>query len=267
MIKKMEPRSFYTRPFRKPVISNIDRKGWEALGIGLGITLMVLVIRFLSFVFHYIIILLHELGHTIFGWLFGYPSIPAFDFTYGGGITIHQQQNPVILVIIFGGLICLFYIFRKNIRTLTILVILTGLYLLLAFSSLHELLILFMGHGTELFFGGLFLFRALSGSAVIVPAERPLYAFLAFFVFIKDFKFAYNLIHSPTHREIYRAAKGGGDWMDFSRIAREFLHADLTTVSGFFLGLCVLTPVLAYLFFRYQDQITAAFKSCLDPEP
>lgn len=263
----MERKSFYTGSCQTHPVNSIDRKGWESLGIGLGITAVVLIFPFLSFIFHYIIILVHELGHAVFGWLFGYPSIPAFDFTYGGGITIHQQQKPIILIVIICGLCYLFYIFRRNRRSLAILGTLTAIYLILAFTSFHELLILFMGHGTELFFGGLFLFRALSGSAVIVPAERPLYAFLAFFVFIKDFKFACNLIHSPTHREMYRAAKGGGHWMDFSRIAREFLHVDLTTVSGFFLILCILTPALSYLFFRYNRAIKSGFRNCLDPEP
>lgn len=238
----MDRKSFYTDPFRENSTSTIDRKGWESLALGLVITAVVLAVPFLSFIFHYIIILVHELGHAIFGWILGYPSIPAFDFTYGGGITMHQHQKPVILVAVFGLIIYLFYIFRKNKLSLAILGVTTITYLLLLVTSLHELLILFMGHGTELFFAGLFLYRALSGRAIIVPAERPLYAFLAFFIFIKDFKFAYNLINSSAHREMYRAAKGGGDWMDFSRIAREFLRTDLTTVAWIFLFLCLLTP-------------------------
>jgi hypothetical protein len=32
------------------------------------------------------------------GWLFGYPSIPAFDFTYGGGVTSHNETQSVFIV-------------------------------------------------------------------------------------------------------------------------------------------------------------------------
>ena len=84
-------------------------------------------------------------------------------------------------------------------------------------------------------FAGLFLYRAISGSGIIVGLERPLYAFVGVFIEVLDLRFAYLLLTSHAYRVDYEAAKGGGHWMDFSRIAEEFLHVDLTVVAGFFL--------------------------------
>jgi hypothetical protein len=206
------------------------------------------------------LILVHELGHALFGWLFGYPSIPAFDFMYGGGLTSHQDRKMIIVIIVYLILAGLFVLFRKNHLTLITLTILVMLYTLFVFTPGHQLMILFMGHGSELVFGGLFLYRALSGSAILVPAERPLYAFLGFFVLFMDLRFAHRLMTSPQFRAEYGAAKGGGHWMDFSRIANEILNVDLTAVATFFFLMCLIVPIAAYLFFRYREYIFSFFK-------
>lgn len=245
----------------------LDPPAWQSLGIGLAVTLVVLVIPFLSYIFHYMITLVHELGHTVFGWLFGYPSIPAFDFVYGGGITMHRNQSSLIIVLIYILLAGLFYVFRKNHLTLLLLVAGVAGYTLAVFTSFHHLIILFMGHGTELIFAGIFFYRALSGSSIIVAVERPLYAFLAFFILFKDFRFAYQLYSSPAHRQMYAAAKGGGHWMDFSRIAREFLGVQLESVAGMFFMICLLVIPATYLFFRYKKQIFHLFSRILTLHP
>lgn len=233
-----------------------DREGWLSLGAGILITIIILFFPFLTFIFSYLKILVHEFGHAIFGWLFGYPTIPAFDFVYGGGgIAMHQDRRMVLLIVVYLGFCWLFYRYRRNRSTLVVLGITVLLYTLFAFTSLHNILIIFMGHGSELVFAGIFLYRAISGRGIIVAVERPLYAFVGFFIEFLDLRFAYRLITSHSYRVDYEAAKGGGHWMDFSRIAEEFLHVDLTAVASFFLVCCLFVPFLAFLFFRYQAYI------------
>ena len=65
----------------------------------------------------------------------------------------------------------------------------------------------------------------------------------------------------------YEAAKGGGHWMDFSRIAEEYLKVKLSTVAVFFLFLCLITPLLTYFFFRYKNKLFHFFSRVLTTEP
>ncbi len=103
----------------------------------------------------------------------------------------------------------------------------------------------------ELLIAGVFLYRAWSGSQIIRGAERPLYAFLGLYLVLADARFAFRLIASREHREEYGEAKGGGHWMDFSRIADEFLNGRLEVVATFFLLAFALTPLAAFLVHRY----------------
>jgi hypothetical protein len=59
---------------------------------------------------------------------------------------------------------------------------------------------------------------------------------------------------SHQRRQDYAAEKGGGHWMDFSRIADEHLHTSLQSVAALFLLACVLTPVVAFLVYRFKPR-------------
>jgi hypothetical protein len=248
-------------------VQQIKKEAWKSLGIGLVITAGILSFPFLSFVFRYLITLVHEIGHAIFGWFFGYPSVPAFDFTYGGGITMHQDRRIFIVIIVYLLFAALFYLYRKNHLTIFVLVTIAALYTVSAFTSIHSIIILFMGHGTELIFAAIFFYRALSGSSIIINAERPLYAFLGFFILFIDIRFAHRLMTSASYRAEYGAAKGGGHWMDFSRIAQEYLNIKLSTAASFFLLLCLITPLITFLFFRYKKYLFPFFYRLIQPEP
>lgn len=211
--------------------------------------------------------LVHEMGHAIFGWLFGYPSFPAFDILWGGGVTLHTERNPVLLAVVFAGFLALFYVYRANRATLAVLAALIAIYTLMAFTSIHSILILFMGHGTELLIAGIFLYRGLSGRAVVHAAERPLYAIIGFFLIFSDLAFAYRLISSASFREEYECAKGGCIDMDFVRIAADHLHVKVTAVAGFFLVSCLVVLLLAFLAFRYDRYLRAALAHLLTRKP
>jgi hypothetical protein len=225
----------------------LDAAGWRALGVGFALAVCTQIFSFLEMLVGYFVVLVHEMGHAIAGWLFGYPSLPAFDFTYGGGVTSHACEQS--LFIVFGVLAAvgaLAWIFRGNRLTLSLLVSFAALYALLAFTPAHEGFIVAFGHGAELVFAFVFLQRAFTGNACALPAERPLYAWLGFHVVLHNVVFAWGLATSALARQQYGDAKGGGHWMDFSRLAREHLGVSLEVVAVGFLALSIATPVLAF---------------------
>ena len=232
---------------------DIDNESWKSIGIGFFLSILLLISNKLSFIFSYFITLVHELGHATVGWIFGYPSIPAFDFLFGGGITIQQERWNSILILIYLLIGFLFYLVRKNSFAISFLIITTIIYSISAFSSIHNIIFIYMGHGFELIFAGIFLYRAISGYACRYSIERPLYASIGFFTLFYDIRFAWRLIFSPFHRSIYKEGKGGILDHDFVRLAGEYFHVNLSVISIFFLLCCVLTPVVTFLAYRYRN--------------
>lgn len=229
----------------EPVGRGVEGAGWVAFGSGMGLALLTEAVPFLRVLVGYFVVLVHELGHALAGWLFGVPSIPAFDFSYGGGVTLHQKQVPAIVVGVYVLLLACAWVFRRNPLSLGGVVATIAGYSALVFTAGHEVVMIAMGHGAELFFAGLFLHRALSGRACHHAAERVLYAWVGFHVVFHGLRFAYGLVTSSFQREMYAAAKGGGHWMDFSRLADEFFGVPLEAVAGVFFVLCLLPPGFA----------------------
>jgi hypothetical protein len=232
--------------------TGITREGWVAAGLGAGIALGVMSMPFAAFALGYIKVLTHEMGHALAGWLYGYPSIPAFDFVYGGGVTSHGARWVWVALAVQAGLLWLAWLFFRNRVSFVVLVGLNVFYALTAWTGAHDPVILAMGHGTELVIAGLFLHRAFSGRACHHAAERVTYAFVGWFVTFENLGFARGLVTSAYQREIYENAKGGGHWMDFSRLAEQHLHVPLEAVAVGFFVMCLAPPVLAFLGNHYH---------------
>ena len=197
----------------------------KILGVGLAIAIIAFAIPLLRFVFFPIDILLHELGHTIVGWLMGYPSIPSFDFVYGGGLTRHAGFQAILALAVAGGFAYLAYTFRGNSRTLAIVVACFLVWLFFVSSEWRrEIAFGAAGHIGECVFAGIFFYMALAGIGWRIPElERPLGAFIAFFIEFNMLSFCINLMHDQDFLEVYREGKGGMLMHDV-----DALSADLT---------------------------------------
>lgn len=235
----------------------ISREGWTALGAGGALAALTLALPFPSYVLSYFTVLVHEMGHALTGWIYGYPSLPAFDFVYGGGVTSHIDRALLLAAGAQTALLWLAWIFRRNAPSLVMTLGVAALYGLTAWTPLHEPVITAMGHGTELIIAGVFLHRALSGRACHHGAERVAYGFLGCFVTLDNLRFAHRLVTSSFHREMYEQAKGGGHWMDFSVLAEQHLRVPLERVAETFFCLCLLAPALAILGNHYREATAA----------
>jgi len=232
----------------------LTSKELQVIAAGLGLAMLVLSAEQVTFLLSPLITLVHELGHAVTAWLFGYPAIPAFDFRYGGGVTLHGDRVGFLLLLLYAGLGGLAYYCRHQRPLLVGLGMLTGLYTLAAFSPIHEMLFVAMGHGFELIFAVIFLYRALSGWGCRYAIERPLYAMLGFFIVFFNLRFAWMLQFSAVFRELYLMGKGGIDH-DLVRLARDFFHTDLVTVVGIYGFFVILTPAIPFLLYRYGPRI------------
>ncbi|MGP1383939.1 MAG: hypothetical protein ACTS2F_10300 [Thainema sp.] len=238
-------------------VKQLDKEGQRAIAAGLGLGLLVTLLGQVKFLLHPLITTVHELGHAATNWLFGYFAIPAFDFIYGGGVTMSSAQKSVIIVtLMYLGLAYLFYRYWRNILTARLLLGLTLVYLLCAYTPIHQALIVGMGHGFELLFAIVFLYQSLSGLGCRTSIERPLYGMLGFYIVLYDIGFAWRLLTDSDMRAVYNLGKGGID-NDFVRLARDYLGSNLSAIAvAFLLGSLMVLP-LAYTIFRYEHWIAA----------
>lgn len=231
----------------EPLGPPIEPAGWRALAIGAGLAAASFALPFVGVLVGMFVVLAHEMGHAVAGWLFAKPSIPAFDFVYGGGVTAHLDRSLPLLLAIYGGFAFLAWVFRHNRTSLALAAGLAGFHALLVVTGGDRAFITAMGHGGELLIAALFLHRAISGRGCKLEAERPLYAWIAFHIVLHDVRFAWGLMTSDLARELYGEAKGGGHWMDFDVLARQVLHVPLEAVAAAFLAACLVAPLVPLL--------------------
>lgn len=233
---------------------SLDQTGKTIVLIGVITGFLLCLIPVIRFILSYLVIIIHELGHTVAGWLMGYPSIPALDFVYGGGITWQLSQRwALIPLLIYGGLGWLSYYFRRNRLTVITLSVVAFVYTVIYFTRFSQLVMIAMGHGLELLFMGIFLYRAFTGWSGQQPGERSLYGILGFFILFYNLNFTRQLLFDPVMRELYFMGKGDVLDHDFVRIAREFLQVNLSLVVVLFGLLCLLIPLVTWGLYRYQN--------------
>jgi hypothetical protein len=246
----------------------IDEDGWKSLGVGLVMASVFMYVPVLKQLFIYMAVLFHEFGHCLVGWLFGYPSIPAFNFMEGGGVALSFERNMLIVALVYAGFGGLFYLYRQNRLTLSILALIVATYSFFAFSPLHIIIRLFMGNGTETVFACIFLYRAISSVAIVIPIERPLYACFAFFLLFHNFEFAYKLLNDSFFRAEYMAGTRMA-YNDFDLItdylqSLAHLQVNLRQVSTFFALYALALPVLTVIVFYGQEVL---LRPVLEPIP
>ena len=230
-------------PARSPALHDdeipdgrITRKELTILGAGLGAAIIAHAIPLTRFVFSALVSLLHEFGHAIVAWLLGHPAIPAFDFVYGGGFTSWGEFHISIAIAIAAGFAYLAYLFRRNMKTLVVIGAIFTVWLIAVSSSWRrETAMSAAGHAAEVIFAAIFFYMALSGVGWRIPeVERPLGAFVAFFVQIQTMRFAWQLFHDPGALATYREGKGGALMNDLEVLALNFhIYLGLnTTIEG-----------------------------------
>jgi hypothetical protein len=205
--------------------------------------------------------------------LLGYPAVPAFDFVYGGGFTHQDDFQPPLVCLVGSGWLALGWLFRRNPRTLALLA--AGALLWLAFVTAQwrrELAVAAMGHLGELLLAGTFLYMVLANVGWRKPEiERPLGAFVAFFVQIHCMTFAWKLQHDAGFLAWYLAGKGGALMNDLETISLNLrlftgVRPDVETVAGWLLLASPLPLAAAWALWRFRAHVRRLASSLLTTE-
>lgn len=251
-----------------------DAGAWKLLLGGLVAAVIAHSIPFVRFILSPLVTLFHECGHAATAWLLGCPAIPAFDFAYGGGITQHHDCQLPLALLIGAGWGRLGWTFRRNPKTLAVIGLCAGAWLVAVSSEWRrELVISSMGHLGELILAGVLLSMALAGVGWRFPEfERPLGAFAAFFVQMETLRFAWRLRHDAAFLAEYGEGKGGAMMNDLEAIALDVkiwtgVSTDVRQVAGWLVFLALVAPVAAILLHVYRRRVHDFVRSLIALDP
>jgi hypothetical protein len=198
----------------------------------------------------------HEIGHTIFAWMYGIPAFPIFDFKYGGGYSVQLSDRSWPLQIVVWGMMAYgLYNIRDRMKPV-FLYPLAGFCVvmgLLRFTDFFEDVILFMGHGATAIIGGFMLARGIYGVFLTRPSERWLNVFVGAFFILDQVKMCDALLHDVEYQMLYETQKGGHGMGDLTRIADNHLWTqDSVAVFTmiFTIAIAVAVPMITAVIVR-----------------
>ncbi len=237
------------------------------------VALAVYLIPFTRFVLSAMVTLFHEFGHAAAGWLTGHPSVPAFDFVYGGGLTSRSTFKMPLAVLLGAGWVGLGWFVRANRKTVILVGACALVWFFVVTAEWRRMLVFSaMGHLGELVLAGAFLYMALANVGFRQPeAERPLALFIAFFVSIHSAHFAWRLRNEVDFLAWYREGKGGMLMNDLESIALDiqiFTGAQ-PGIEGVALALffsSFLSLGIALVLYRFRSKVNRFVSSLLTAE-
>lgn len=189
--------------------------------------------------------LCHEMGHAAGALLVGRPALPAFDFSFGGGVTMTGERRWWLLALYAVGVVMLWRQAGERRWVRWGVGTATGLVALLVLTGLDEAWFVWMGYGGELIIATVFLHRALTGVAEVYPGERWLYGMVAWGLLGHALGMCWMLLFDPAFQHTYLMGKRGID-NDFVRLA-DSLGLSLRGVAWLNLLVGLLVPVAAVL--------------------
>ncbi len=206
----------------------------------------------------YIAVMVHELGHVILRWSYGYPALPALAFRDGGGVVYPFDRNIWVLFAFYGVATAAFcWGMGRRIWWFAALVsILTGLHLILAFNYRHEALCNYMGHAAEVLLAVFCIVRAARGEKMGGWAEQYFNMVFGMYVMGRNIILCLTACAVDVTQDA-DAQRGGHILRDFDQIAAvagtSVKHVALFGLA--FTTLCALTAMAVAIFLPPRERL------------
>lgn len=230
---------------------------WLFLGIGLVTAPVFALTPILKFMGWFLASLVHEIGHAAVAWLFGMPAVPAISLA-GHAAAVHQEQSRFLVALVGLGLGAAAWRFLAGAWRWSALALVGIVYPALALTGGKELVHLAAGHGAELAFATLCLWKALDGGFTDSRLERGLYGTVGWYLLGRNAFLAWGLFGSAAAREEYGSNGSFGLTNDLLRIAEEVLGWRLESVALVLLAAAILVVPAAIAFWRLTHSLRRA---------
>lgn len=203
---------------------------WLHWGVGAAASVVFLWLPFTAWMCWFLASLVHEMGHAACAWFFGMPAIPVISLA-GEAAAVHQDQSTFLVACVTVALVGLAWRFLEGRSRWITIACVVPTYLALAFTDGKELLHLSAGHGAELVFAGVCLFRALDGGFTESAAERVTYAMLGWAIWARNVSLCFGLATSADARAQYEGSGSFGLTNDYLRIAHDVTNTSVSSVA------------------------------------
>ena len=229
----------------EPSARRSSPEAWSYLAIGALTAPVFALTPLLGFMGWFLASLVHEMGHAAFAWLCGMPAFPAIALD-GHAAAMHGEQLPVLALLIAVALASSAWRWLDGRARWVAAGLLALGYPAVAFTPARELLHLLAGHGAELAFATLALWKTLDGGFTDSKAERGLYGTVGWFLWGKNVALCWGLVRSPAARAEYESSGSFGLTNDYLRVARDVLGWRVESVAlvMLLLALAVLPAAL-----------------------
>jgi hypothetical protein len=178
--------------------------------------------------------LFHELGHSIFAWLYGVPNLPSILTLFGsdqaGGVTVMMDRSWIMqgIALLLLPLAC-WRLRDVGMEWFYAACALTAFIAFTAFTPFYRAVITYMGHGGAMAVGGYLLYRALVYLDARNQFERWLNALFGFYLLLYNVHFSWRLMTDAYFRSEYQGSGVGASHHDFYEIT---FHIHAFTVDG-----------------------------------
>lgn len=222
----------------------------KSIGIAAIIVVLIKSLPLLRYASYYYNIAVHELGHSLCAWLFGYISIPTFDFMYGGGVAYHFGRPLLLQITVFVIITALLWQINRYFKNKAsvVLAAIWMVYLLIFISQGQDFFIVFMGQGGEIIAGFLLGWFALSHSRDSLDYKSVLYCLLALMIWWENFVFPLRLLFSHGYKTEYIIGKPNVE-SDLLRLA----EMSGLPINFYAIVLFVLSLSAFYLLLKLSD--------------
>jgi hypothetical protein len=218
---------------------------WLYLGMGALTAPLFAWTPFVGFMGWFLASLVHEMGHAAFAWFCGMPAVPAIALD-GHAAAMHGEQSLFLVAMIALTLGVVAWRFLRGVPRAVALALIAVAYPALVLSGAKEVLHLLAGHGGELAFATLALWKTLDGGFTRSRAERTLYGTVGWFLLGKNVRLCWLLMHSESAGADYMSNGSFGMTNDYLRVAEDILYWRLESVALLMLvvALCVLPAAI-----------------------
>lgn len=227
---------------------------WTYLAIGLVTAPIFAATPILKFMGWFLAALVHEMGHAALAWFCGMPAMPAISLA-GEAAAVHTEQHPVLVALIALGLgVAAWRVFEGRARWV-VLGITAVAYPAIALTSAKDLAHLLAGHGAELLFATLCLWKTLDGGFTESRCERALYGTVGWYLLGKNAFMCFGLFGSAAARAEYDQSGSFGLTNDYLRAAQDVLSWRLESVALMMLAVCLCVLPAAIALWRFSSSL------------